>query len=354
MTFCRALDRERRSIVLIALAAVTWFPAVRRSSSIYASNLSAATLPDRLFDFHSGLWLNLHHFLYQQALLKSRPAEKGHSEKPASDESLVQMSSTERQAWDAALGYYAKNLIKRDLLFDDGMAVINDRLANAADSEDLNGVDLDSELSSILKQAAAVYRSHWWAAHNAANHRWIDSAQQRLKQMGAELAGRLTTIYRHAWPEPEIRVEVAEYANWAGAYTVNRPEALITISSVEEGNGGDLAIEILFHESSHVLDQKLRDRIDEVCKAGNLPVPRQLYHVIIFYTAGEITRQALERRGNNAFVPYANRYGLYDRAKGWKEYYQAVQKFWQPYLDGKASFNDSIADIVKALSPKPG
>ena len=49
----------------------------------------------------------------------------------------------------------------------------------------------------------------------------------------------------------------------------------------------------------------------------------------------------------NEYSAYAVREGLYQR--GWKNYLELLQRFWQPYLDGKATFDDAIARMVSSL-----
>jgi hypothetical protein len=345
-----------KAIVVIALLA-TLRPAPPQAIAYNGFHrppgLSAA--PDQLFDFHSGFWLNLHHFLYQEALKRSNAPGRGRGDAPASDEPSTSLSGAERQPWDAAIDYYAKNLVKRDLLFDQGLVIVNDHLAKMPDASELRAPGFEPELASVLRQSAPVYRKHWWPSHDAANHKWILSMEPQLKQMGPELADRLSGIYQVEWPKgPDgsaggIRVEVACYANWAGAYTVSHP-GLITISSLDDRNFGDSGLEILFHESSHILDWKVEDEISKICKANNLPEPAGLDHVIVFYTAGEVTRIALAKRGDSSYIPYANKYGLYTRAPHWKEYYRAVLQCWQPYLDAKVSFDNALISLVKTAS----
>ena len=49
----------------------------------------------------------------------------------------------------------------------------------------------------------------------------------------------------------------------------------------------------------------------------------------------------------DAYTPYAIREGLYKR--GWENYLRVLTEYWQPYLDGKVGFDDSIAHMVSAL-----
>src|ERR671932_2770716 len=70
----------------------------------------------RLFAFHSGMWVNLHHFLYATARARIR-RDSTHAAL-ADTLGLGARSADERRAWDAALAYYAADLAGRDLLFD--------------------------------------------------------------------------------------------------------------------------------------------------------------------------------------------------------------------------------------------
>jgi hypothetical protein len=79
---------------------------------------------------------------------------------------------------------------------------------------------------------------------------------------------------------------------------------------------------------------------------------------LIFYTTGEVIRPILASSDvapashsggvpGGGYTPYAVREGLY--ARGWKEYLDVLQRFWQPYLDGRATFSDAIARMVSSL-----
>src|SRR5271168_3656544 len=151
-----------------------------------ASCLSAQTeSPANLFDFHSGFWINLHHFLYRQASL-SQPQTGPHSLAltGADNEELQHLSPPEREAWNAAVAYYAGLFAKRDLLFDDGLRTTKDKLEDAEASPDLANVEISAELKAVLLSAAPIYRKHWWPRHDAENRDWIGHLQILVKQYG--------------------------------------------------------------------------------------------------------------------------------------------------------------------------
>jgi hypothetical protein len=78
-------------------------------------------------------------------------------------------------------------------------------------------------------------------------------------------------------------------------------------------------------------------------------VPRDLWHALLFYTTGEIVKRTLKNNGMGDYIPYAYRYGLYERATGWKNYQRALELHWQPYLNGKMDADAALACLVEAF-----
>ncbi len=325
------------------------------------SEPSPAPLP--VFEFHSGFWINLHHFLYQQARLRKSPA----AATPASTSALT---PEEQQSWSAALDHYAGDLAQRDLQVNGDMVNINIRLAEMETCAELSGRSagvcasgLRRELIAALERAAPVYRARWWDEHDRANRSWFAGVAPLVRQMGGRLAQQLSAVYQADWPAGRLRVDVVSYAGPFGAYTTLDPVHL-TISSLDPRNQGLAAFEVLFHEASHALARAVRDAIVRECRQRGKPIPRDLWHALLFYTTGEIVKRALQREppatipsaaaspqptGTRAesYTPYAYRYGLY--ARGWSNYQRGLERYWQPYLDGKADFDASLARLVSAL-----
>jgi hypothetical protein len=172
------------------------------------------------------------------------------------------------------------------------------------------------------------------------------------------LSERLADIYQTKWPRQRIRVDVCAYANWTGAYTTLDP-LRVTISSLDARNQGNQALEVLFHEASHGIAAPVEEAIIRQCRQRDKPIPRDLWHALIFYTTGEVVRPVIaateqahrepnaSSNSESGYTPYALREGLYQR--GWQQYYALLQQFWQPYLDGKATYDDAIARIVSSL-----
>ena len=83
---------------------------------------------------------------------------------------------------------------------------------------------------------------------------------------------------------------------------------------------------------------------------------------MIFYTTGEVlrplTKDSPPARGGGDTPPSAKPpqpnlvpYALSDilSQRGWEEYHLLLVLYWQPYLDGRVSFDDAIAHLVSAV-----
>ena len=289
------------------------------SGFLAAFILLPAARADSTFEFHNGFWINLHHFLYEQARIDTPPA-------PTSP------------AWQNALNYYGDEVIKLDLMTD-AAAHTNNRLSNLEDKSSLHDSGLPPDLVAVLESAAPYYRDHWWPQHDRANRAWIAAVEPLVSKYGESLKKELAAAYQTDWPTTTIRVDVTEYANWAGAYTTLRPTH-ITISSVNAGNQGDAALEILFHEASHSIAGKMRTALTDEAKAQNkLFRRREFWHAVLFYTTGEIVRSHLD-----GYTPYALKNGLYDRA--WAGAPEVLDADWKPYLNGKLDLATAIHNLV--------
>ena len=343
-------------LTLLSLLLIALPPGASARPANPQGEVSGITLP--VFELHSGFWINLHHFLYQQA----RQQREDKAGKPSSAPPAVpSLPAAERAAWDAALSYYAANFADRDLLFNSDLVELKDQLGNLESCGELSGktakecdAGLPPALTQALEGAAPVYRAHWWPQHDRDNRRWIAQVAPLVRQNGVELAQRLAEIYQAKWPATKIRVDVTAVANWAGAYTTLEP-LRVTISSEDPRNQDGAALEVLFHEASHGLAGPVQGAIVRECRQRGKPIPRDLWHALLFYTTGEAVKSMMrassqaERpaKGSDGYVPYAVRERLYTR--GWEGYQRVLERYWQPYLDGKSDFDDAIVRMVSSL-----
>jgi hypothetical protein len=274
---------------------------------------------------------------------------------------LDALSAPHRPPWQAALDRYRHQVITRDLMFDPVLRRLRHRLIPIGGGDAEPPPALVSEDMGALRAAMPTYRAHWWWGHDGANRRWIAQLLPLIPETEDWLATRLAQVYGGHWPAEPIRVDLTAYANWQGGYTISGQPATppyITISSTDPANQDGSALEILFHEASHVIASGIGPRgvegpleaaLATAYRARRETPPLDLGHVIIFYSAGELTRQCLQGRGKPGDEPYADRQRLYDRSPAWAAYRRALAMHWQPYLDGTIDRTTALQRLAEEL-----
>jgi hypothetical protein len=314
------------------------------------STQSPAQNSGKIFDFHSGFWINLHHFMYWQSLsITPRQAVRAQTLDEADDAEFKALTPEERISWDTAVSYYASSVIQRDLLFDEGMAAIKNKLEDSESSSDLTGVEIATELRTVLQRAAPIYRKHWWPRHDAQNRQWIGHVQPLIAEHGETLRSSLVTIYAAAWPQQPVRIDTVAYANWAGAYTTIEPTRP-TISTTDRANQGPSALEIIFHESSHGMMDAVINALTSSEKANasrsnaTVHFRRDLWHEVLFYTTGELVAERIP-----GYVPYADKNGLWTRAWPGPDR-MLIEQDWKPHIEGTVGLQPALAKLVNDLA----
>jgi hypothetical protein len=279
-----------------------------------------------LFTFHSNAWLNLHHFA--RASARGGPAPTG-------------LSAEENRQWAAGVEFY-KPYVPRDLLGDEGMVAIKSELRRAEGRTSLDGIAIEADLKAMLERLMPIYQKHWWPAHDRANREWIAAVQPLLERHGAALSQALTRAYDTSWPSNPIPVDLSVTAGPVGAYT-SGPPTHVMISSRDPGYRGLAALEMLFHEGSHSAISNLFQRVRQAAAEHNVTVPPQLWHGVLFFTAGELTTRELKAH-DLAYTEYANA-GLYSNLCG-PGCRERIAEHWTPRLDGKRSVAESLSALV--------
>ena len=319
------------------------------------------------FEFRSGFWTNLHHFLYEQAALRRKSTNVvigGGAEEARAVfvPAAIQLGAEEQRSWNSALDYYSQNMVGKDLLQNGDMVAINNVLATLGACSELSGTSdpkctsgLQPAMIAALTSAAPVYRAHWWSGDDRANHEWISKISVIIAKWGTDVSQQLSAAYSSPWPVQRIVVDVVGYGGPFGAYTSLNP-LHITISSRDprnQGAGSLAGFEVLFHEASHSLAENLNRAISDECRRRGKLIPRDLWHAVIFYTTGEIVLREItlgspkDSPQVSEYQPYGARYGLFMR--GWSQYLPMLQMSWQPYLDGRIQFDAAVSRMVSSL-----
>ena len=302
--------------------------------------------PAKLFVFDDPFWLNLHHYLYvlgraQADLPDSR--RRAVAGAPADQaEGLKALDPGEQRAWQTAVAVYAKGPSTRDVLFDGDMVTLGRALVAAGDRVMLDSVGFDPQVIDTLRRAAPLYRKAWWPGHERANQALIMRLEADLTKHGNAIHAFITRAYRERWPADGFRVNVAAYANWAGAFSTSA--GVLVVSSLDPAAAEGLkGLEGIFHEAMHQWDDAIFRALSAEARRQRSTVPDSLSHAMIFFTAGEAVRSV-----DPSHVPYAEAEGVWSRAMGSLK--PALEATWKPYLDGRGTRDEAIAALIKAVA----
>jgi hypothetical protein len=295
---------------------------------IAAAVLAAQPRP-QLFTFHSNAWLNLHHYI--RAAARGGPAPTG-------------LTPDEQKPWAAGVEFY-KPYAARDVLRDDGMVAIASALRAAEGKNSLDGIAIDAALKTTLERVMPIYERRWWPEHDRANREWIAATVPLVDRHGTAISQSITRAYGVAWPAEPMHVDLSVAAGPVGAFSVNNH---ITISSSDPSYRGYAGLEMVFHEASHGfgLFDALIQPMNRIAADQKVMLPPQLWHAVLFYTAGEITRRELNANG----IDYSlfGGVGLYDNLCG-AGCLARIREHWTPRLDGKRSVADALSALVASF-----
>jgi len=246
--------------------------------------------------FYSSYWLNMHQFLYQQAKKNQLPNIKG-----VDDEARIEsLSEDERNRFDQAINYYEQNIIEHHLLFG-----LNDLRVFLQRQQvfSIDGHPFGEEYDPLFKHLNAfspIYRATFWPVHHKKNNEFLESNLDLLKDLETEVIPKLSRLAQAEWLEEKVRVDFSVYTNGVGAYTATRPEPNVVISSADVTTSGNYLLEIVFHESSHLLftmEDPWRVKIYNRAEELGMEFPRNLWHASLFYLSGRTVQDALAERG---------------------------------------------------------
>jgi hypothetical protein len=323
------------------------------ASAIRAQDPNELVREHQQLQFYSAFWPNLHNVLWAEAWARRvssvdvSPA--GHLPEPLAGD----LTPQEQAAWEAAVEYYDREVADLHPLFDQASAAI--RRAMIAAGDELPATGLEPEHRRVLMEAGGVYRKYWWQAHDHSNREWIDDAVASVTELSPPVPERLAALYGTPWFVQPVRVDVVRVSSREGAFTSLDPSpGHITVSSSSPGNQDWAAAEVLFHESSHLLflpvitafGAELRAQGKDTRIGAPETWNANVWHVALFYSTGEIVRQALALRGVS-YEPYVYKMGLFDQA--WPRFKMPVETYWRPYVDGESSLSAAVKQVVTAI-----
>jgi hypothetical protein len=253
------------------------------------------------------------------------------------------LSRDEQTRWNAAVRFVADVELPNEVGIDSSMKTISNPLAAAAPNGDLEDVALEPRLAAVLREAMPIYRRAWWPAHDARNRQWISSMEAQLGGRERCLAERAQELFRASWPATDIRVDATVYASWFGAYSTHRPTH-ITVSANARGTQDSEGLEVLIHETAHGMLGPLDLALAAEGVRQRKTIPRELSHLVLFYTAGALVKELVPDHR-----PFAETFGIWRQNETAQAYRRILDQQWRPYISGSVSFCEAIAAVVREL-----
>lgn len=300
------------------------------------------------FEFYSHFWLNLHHCLYHEAMMRDV------AEKAALDTTVwKRMNASEQAQFDEVVRYYRQHCIQKDLRSEREMKAFK-RWCIQQEAEALSDIpEQFRELSSQLNSVAPLYKKYFWPMHSEANRSVLNSYLSGIRQSEQMIAEELSDWARSSWQSDPIRVDIC-YFGKASPYNLrHRPyttifptHVVMNASGAEEEPYGHW-LELLFHEASHHLisprEGFIAGTIADVCAQQQREVPRGLWHAYLFYLSGISTKGQLRIQGVEGYELYMVRKNVFG------SYYPALEAHLSAYARGRMSLHDATAAILKML-----
>jgi hypothetical protein len=297
------------------------------------------------FQFYSDFKTNLNDALVNQG--EARRRKQPELFKSGAEVACFEKLPGETQSgWNRAVDYYADSIApggwtgRQQYALRLYLAGFRDDVRDANDRRFLVVAD------SVMAAARAAYETCRWRVQDEKNRAWITALRPPLVRHEARISSGLERAFADTLDLP-LRVDVVETVSWSGANStfLDGAGSHLLVSAAYQGTD---ALEIVFHESSHGLMMRtdsLRRALESAAR-DQAVTAGDLWHVLLFYTTGDVVRRVLREAGEPEHRLIL--YGIYDRGT-WTEFRRPLETSWQPYLDGKTSLAAALNDLVRAI-----
>ena len=252
-----------------------------------------------------------------------------------------------QEGWKSAVGYYAQRITSPRNRSQQNL--VRMQLAGFdAELSQSGAREFADSVRRVRSTASAAYRACRWSTQDSSNRKWAGELRERLGLHESAIAKRLARLYRKEWSGIPIRVDVVETVDWSGAnsFVLDDGGGHILIST---SNAGPSGLEIVFHEASHLLmtsGAPVRAALDSASRASRYRPAPDLWHVVLFYTTGEVVKRELASEAGVPYVPAV--YEIFGRSN-WVDYRSALETHWLPYVEEKRGLTDAAHQFIQAI-----
>lgn len=328
--------------LLLAAAVVAMLCASPASHSAEAPG--TALVGTGRFTFHSDPWLNLHHFLYQWARAEEGLGDGRTAVAVPERDELRQLDMNSRARWRASVNFYRENVAGLDHFDSDMLRQKAGLLGLSGDTGETPPAHI-SGIDAALVNAMPLYLAQWWPSHQEANLDWATRVSALLARHEGDFVDLAARVYGTGWPMERIRIDLSAYANFRAGYTANGHTVMYT---TDPGNQGRYGFEMLLHEVQHTRAVRgvARDELRERFAAAGRNVPANLWHAMIFVTAGAFAEFTASKDGVT-HEAYWRREGFAE-IDNWGRAIAASEAHWLPVIVGDIERDDAFTRLVNA------
>lgn len=306
-------------------------------------------LETKYYSFQSNAQLNAHLYLYNRAMgCKYKKVHKDSLAYYSFKDKLKSLTPKDLSILNAVVEFYKDSLTGRDVLFDSLMRDISDKLTEGT----LPKHPLQIKTLEQVKIFQPTFNKLYWKEIEADNKTWINANKEQLIKQEGGIVPELERIYQTTLPtSSKVIVDLTCYATWAGAFSFNDHFCHIVFASAHGSNKGDLATEVVFHETSHFLVDKVSEKFAALSKGKDIKKSINLWHNIIFYTTGLVLEKYYAKEGK-MFFPYYVQMKFEDKFPDFKISVEAFKQYWDPYVNGQVNMDEALKNISNYVQEK--
>ncbi|MBG6128639.1 hypothetical protein IWQ47_000671 [Aquimarina sp. EL_43] len=314
--------------------------------SLIAQSKASSIETTRYFEFHNNFWINLHFYLYETAIASyEKPLDK-----------LVKkgiwqkLSQKEKVVFQKTITYY-KDHIDLKNHFNQELIGFRKWIINYNEQDMLPESRFEILFIKNLNEFKPIYNTHFWKTHRQINTDKLQENIDLIKKTEDIVISRMAKLAQAKWQDTKMRIDLSIKSPGGGAFTLSRIPSSIVLSTVI--NYPEIAgdwVETLFHEASHTIikGQKgaIAESINRASEKLKVKPPKNLWHAILFYTAGKVSQEAFLEQGINDYTLYMNRENVFSF------YQNAIHKYFASYLVDETELDIAIENIINSISDK--
>jgi hypothetical protein len=300
------------------------------------------------FEFHSNYLMNLHHFLVKKGFQLSKEEKD-----PAKQFDLLFVNDLKTPVKPEtktkvmqAIQFYADSICPKNLLFDPNLTQFKYDLEACTVLTDLKAKEPIKGTVDAIEKASRFYAEFFWQEQDKKNRAYVTNLIKQVKQIEKAVIDSSSKYYGYKHNGKKFRVDLVDYATFYGAYTTTEPYINAVISSTDKRHEGTQGVEIVFHEVSHGMIDKVFEAQEKISKELGKEVDHNVWHTILFYSSGTFVKNELAKQGvTHELYIYKNNLA---KIPGVQKTIDAIVQYWQPYLDGKSDMEAAVRSILKS------